>query len=154
MLLHSPGSVLFTKSREQLFLGWKLGCSMINENLISLLFGPQAKRRKRQHMCLSCVQNSLKVTHCLQAKVGTPWLAFKAFLVGPQPEIDHCPHLRKACLGLTGGCSSVVRMGAHGAVSKHLRHAFALPLCSFGIRVGSFDFVYNFRFFFFFSHSC
>lgn len=87
MLLHSPGSVLFTKSREQLFLGWKLGCSMINENLISLLFGPQAKRRKRQHMCLSCVQNSLKVTHCLQAKVRTPWLAFKAFLVGPQPEI-------------------------------------------------------------------
>ena len=35
-------------------------------------------------------------------------------------------------------------------MSKHLKHAFALPLCSFGIWVGSFDFVYNFRGFFLF----
>jgi len=63
-LLHSPGSVLFTKNREQLFLGWELGCSMINENLVSLLFGPLTKGGKRQHMCLSCAQNSPEVTHC------------------------------------------------------------------------------------------
>lgn len=82
-LLHSPGSVLFTKSREQLFLGWELGCSMINENIVSLLFGPQTKGGKRQHMCFSCAQNSPEVTDCLQAKVGMPCLAFNAFLLGP-----------------------------------------------------------------------
>jgi hypothetical protein len=45
--LHSPESVLFTKSWGQWFLGWALGYSMINENRISLLFGLQAKRGKR-----------------------------------------------------------------------------------------------------------
>ena len=40
-------------------------------------------------MCLSCAQNSPEVTHCRQAKVGMPWLAFNAFLLGPYQQSQH-----------------------------------------------------------------
>lgn len=44
-------------------------------------------------MCLSCAPSSPEVTQCLQPKVGTPWLAFKAFLIWPQPTISTFPDL-------------------------------------------------------------
>lgn len=64
---------------------------MINENRISLLFGPQAKRGKRRCLCLSSAQNSPEVSRCLQTKVGKCWLALKTFLVWPQPMISTFP---------------------------------------------------------------
>lgn len=55
-LLPSPGSVLFTKSGEQLFLGWELGCSMIHENLC---LDPKLKE-ERGNICASPVPKILQ----------------------------------------------------------------------------------------------
>lgn len=76
-LLHTVRVCALYKEPRTVFLGWELGCSMINENIVSLLFGPQTKGERTQHMCFSCAQNSPEVTDCLQAKVGMPCLAFQ-----------------------------------------------------------------------------
>lgn len=75
--LHSPESVLFTKSRGQSFLSWASSCSIINEHPISLLLGPQLK--EATHVPFLCPKFS-RIYPVPQAKVGTPWLAFKAFM--------------------------------------------------------------------------
>lgn len=76
--LHSPGSVLFTKSRGQSFLSWAFSCPIINENPISLLLDPKLK--EAIYVPFLCPKFS-RIYPVPQAKVETPWLAFKAYLV-------------------------------------------------------------------------
>lgn len=87
-MLHSHRSVLFTKSCRQLFLDRALGCSMINENLISLCLDPKLKEERGNRCASPEHQNSPEISQCLRARVRMPWLAFKALLVWPQTTIS------------------------------------------------------------------
>lgn len=93
---HSPGSVLFTKNRGQSSLSWAFSCSIINEHPISLWLDPKLK--EAMHVPLLCPEFS-RTYPVPAAKVGTPWLVFKALLVGPQPLISTFPNLKPVPAG-------------------------------------------------------
>lgn len=68
---------------------------------------------------------------CWLAASRTPWGGFRAAAA--------------SAFSLEGGCRSVVGAG-HRAVCTRPRRAFPLAVCSLGIRVGSFHFVYSLGF--------